>query len=228
MQILNDEKDDAKRQYYTDVLRGGHNIVVFDYDGQYLFGPSRFVGYKNNDERHQDRESDGGETNKAIEKILGGFVDRALSQELDEKFKEYVRSRGKDEPHKILRKYWLKRLDIEECIDDFNNQVEKAKKTNCEERRKYLEKANVKPEKNVVSLQVFKRNPYVVAEVLERAGGVCEKCKQEAPFYRASDGSPYLEVHHKIMLAAGGEDTVGNAIAVCPNCHRMLHYGIES
>jgi 5-methylcytosine-specific restriction protein A len=34
-----------------------------------------------------------------------------------------------------------------------------------------------------------------------------------------------LEVHHKIRLADGGFDTVENAIAVCPNCHRQCHHG---
>ena len=28
-----------------------------------------------------------------------------------------------------------------------------------------------------------------------------------------------------MYLADGGADTVENAIAVCPNCHRELHYG---
>jgi len=34
-----------------------------------------------------------------------------------------------------------------------------------------------------------------------------------------------LEVHHKVPLAEGGDDTVENAIALCPNCHRHAHYG---
>lgn len=37
--------------------------------------------------------------------------------------------------------------------------------------------------------------------------------------------SPYLEVHHIIFLAQGGDDTVDNAEALCPNCHRRKHYG---
>ena len=76
----------------------------------------------------------------------------------------------------------------------------------------------------VVSL-AFYRNPDVAAEVLLRAGGICEQCGSIAPFRRASDGSPYLEVHHRTRLADGGEDTVENAIAVCPNCHRESHFG---
>ena len=34
-----------------------------------------------------------------------------------------------------------------------------------------------------------------------------------------------LEVHHTKPLAEGGEDTVNNAEALCPNCHKEAHYG---
>jgi 5-methylcytosine-specific restriction protein A len=32
-------------------------------------------------------------------------------------------------------------------------------------------------------------------------------------------------VHHLIRLADGGDDTVDNAVAACPNCHRQRHFG---
>ncbi len=92
-------------------------------------------------------------------------------------------------------------------------------------RRKRLARASRVPGQSVVAQFVFLRNPDVVAEVLDRARGYCEACHEKAPFLRASNGSPYLEVHHKITLAEGGEDTVENAVAVCPNCHRRAHYG---
>jgi len=38
-------------------------------------------------------------------------------------------------------------------------------------------------------------------------------------------GTPYLEVHHRVPLAENGEDTVENAVAICPNCHRKAHDG---
>ena len=65
----------------------------------------------------------------------------------------------------------------------------------------------------------------MVVEVLGRADGSCERCKRSAPFTRKKDGTPYLEVHHIVQLANDGEDTVENALALCPNCHRELHYG---
>ena len=61
--------------------------------------------------------------------------------------------------------------------------------------------------------------------MLLRANGVCELCGKAAPFARRIDGSPYLEVHHRVMLSDDGDDTVENAVAACPNCHREEHYG---
>jgi 5-methylcytosine-specific restriction protein A len=81
------------------------------------------------------------------------------------------------------------------------------------------------PAKRSAVVTIFDRNPHVVATALLRAGGVCEGCSQAAPFLRRSDNSPYLEVHHRTPLAEGGLDTVDNAIALCPNCHRKAHYG---
>ncbi|MBB3048959.1 5-methylcytosine-specific restriction protein A [Litorivivens lipolytica] len=92
-------------------------------------------------------------------------------------------------------------------------------------RKKRLQDADPNPKTRYVTRIEHVRNPDVVAEVLERAAGTCERCQKPAPFLRASDGTPYLEVHHKDMLANGGEDTVENAEALCPNCHRERHYG---
>lgn len=75
--------------------------------------------------------------------------------------------------------------------------------------------------------KIFARCTYVAAWVLTRAAGKCECCGKEAPFTRV-DGTPYLEVHHLRRLADGGSDTPSNTIAVCPNCHRQLHYSAES
>lgn len=91
--------------------------------------------------------------------------------------------------------------------------------------RKYrLLRAPRLPEQMVVMTTVFKRNADVIVEALLRASGACEECKQAAPFHRRSDRTPYLEVHHRMPLAKGGEDTLENAIALCPNCHRKAHY----
>jgi len=81
-----------------------------------------------------------------------------------------------------------------------------------------------KPKKTTKESTQYTRDPTIVAWVLENAGGVCESCSKPAPFTK-EDGSPFLEVHHMKNLADEGSDTITNAIAICPNCHRLLHYG---
>lgn len=72
----------------------------------------------------------------------------------------------------------------------------------------------------------YKRSPDVVDWVYGLAKGTCELCGRPAPF-EDRYGDPYLECHHVQWLGKGGSDTVENAVAVCPNCHRLLHSGAE-
>jgi 5-methylcytosine-specific restriction protein A len=94
------------------------------------------------------------------------------------------------------------------------------------ERLRRLAVAKKQPPAYSVISTAFLRNADVIAEVLYEAQGICQLCKKPAPFSRRSDGTPYLEVHHRLPLAMGGADTVQNAIALCPNCHREQHFGI--
>ena len=117
-------------------------------------------------------------------------------------------------------------IETELCIEEeLAQKVNRSRKDIREDRLKRLKVAPKKANTEKVMKVIYQRNPDVIAEVLERAHGICERCNAGAPFIRASDGTPYLEVHHRKRLADGGEDTVENTIAVCPNCHRELHYG---
>lgn len=60
--------------------------------------------------------------------------------------------------------------------------------------------------------------------VLARANGECETCKGSAPFSRP-DGTPYLEPHHIHRMSDGGPDHPKWVGAICPNCHKEIHYG---
>lgn len=95
------------------------------------------------------------------------------------------------------------------------------------ERAARLAAADPMPKTATVTMTVYLRNPDVVATVLLRAGNICEGCGKTAPFMRLSNQTPYLEVHHRHRLADGGPDTVENAVALCPNCHREAHHGME-
>jgi 5-methylcytosine-specific restriction endonuclease McrA len=110
-------------------------------------------------------------------------------------------------------------------LQKFENDLANALRDPSKKRQERLASAKKKPARKEVTTSVFLRNPDVIAEVMHRAGQKCEQCKKKAPFKRRTDGTPYLEVHHRITLADGGEDTVQNAIALCPNCHRKAHFG---
>lgn len=70
----------------------------------------------------------------------------------------------------------------------------------------------------------YERSAAVRAYVLARADGLCEACRKPAPFNRP-DGTSYLEPHHTRRLSDGGPDHPRWVGAVCPNCHREVHYG---
>ncbi|MCU9955675.1 MULTISPECIES: HNH endonuclease [Burkholderia] len=83
---------------------------------------------------------------------------------------------------------------------------------------------NATPTTTSATVTQIRRDPAVKAWVLTQANGTCECCSEPAPF-KGADGLPYLEVHHIRKLAERGPDLVSNTVAVCPNCHRELHYG---
>ena len=125
-------------------------------------------------------------------------------------------------------------INVEQSIlqENLNKELEESVKQSQadsdEARKKRLKNASRKPKSVQVISHAYKRNPDVIVEVLKRANGFCERCGKAAPFIRAKDNSPYLEIHHKTMLADKGDDTVDNAIGVCPNCHRELHFGVNT
>lgn len=116
---------------------------------------------------------------------------------------------------------------FEVITQNFNESVQESLKSSSDEREARLNNAEQMPTSRMASIKVYNRNPDVVASVLIRAKGVCEACGEDAPFIRRKDKTPYLEVHHIKKLADGGKDIVSNAIALCPNCHRKVHFGIQ-
>lgn len=87
-------------------------------------------------------------------------------------------------------------------------------------------RGNASPKSIATTSQTFVRDPLVKAFVLNHANGNCEGCGCDAPFV-STTGDPYFEVHHVLPLAQGGTDTASNAVALCPNCHRRAHFGLD-
>ncbi len=87
--------------------------------------------------------------------------------------------------------------------------------------------AQGKPAKRVIQRIDFVRNPFVVAAANIRSRGKCEMPKCQNSLFERDDGKPYLEVHHVVPLGENGDDTLSNVAALCPHCHRELHFGKE-
>jgi len=83
---------------------------------------------------------------------------------------------------------------------------------------------NARPTRVEQTISVFPRNSVLKAYVKVRSNYSCEMPGCDYTGFSKTDGSQYIEVHHVIPLSEGGEDNVNNTVALCPNCHRKLHY----
>jgi len=137
--------------------------------------------------------------------------------------------REKEKEGKIVLTKLIQKKEINE--NEYNQEldlkIKKAKKLSKKNRKKKIKDFPEIPERIILKSTGFKRNQYIIIEVIERSNGICDLCRKKAPFIRFSDGSPFLEVHHIKPLSEGGKDTVENTVALCPNCHREAHYGID-
>ncbi len=119
-------------------------------------------------------------------------------------------------------------LDPKTLDQAFEREIQVSSNDSKQRRQERLKQANKKPISTFAQTRIFIRNADVVVEVLQRANGVCDYCDQPAPFMKDSDGQGFLEVHHITPLADNGDDTIENAVALCPNCHRQAHHGKNS
>jgi HNH endonuclease len=77
--------------------------------------------------------------------------------------------------------------------------------------------------KKIIMATYRSRSSAVHHYVLARSNGYCEGCGEAAPFLTANN-EPYLEPHHTVRLADEGPDHPASVIALCPTCHRRVHY----
>lgn len=131
----------------------------------------------------------------------------------------------KDKKLNEWRSYQTKANTFQKFQELENNEVKEGLKYSEKELLNKI-KAKKPLEINISTIKIYNRNPYVIAWSLKKAKGICELCKQKAPF-KNRNNQDYLEVHHIISLSKKGDDSIENVISVCPNCHRELHYGYK-
>ena len=80
-----------------------------------------------------------------------------------------------------------------------------------------------KPNKREIVATTYERNPKIAELAKRMANGKCRLCGKKGPF-KDNFGRPFLETHHVKWLSKGGKDSIDNIVALCPNCHRKMHY----
>lgn len=111
----------------------------------------------------------------------------------------------------------------EETIQTWQEKRQKqAKKLSLDELKDRVSKSNPISNEYKTVVKQYVRSAYVVEYAKRLAKGVCQLCDQPAPFHDKK-GIPYLETHHIVWLARGGEDTISNTVALFPNCHKRMH-----
>jgi 5-methylcytosine-specific restriction protein A len=102
------------------------------------------------------------------------------------------------------------------------NQARIARRLSIEQLAARAERAQKQPSQRKAQTSVYVRDAAVAEYAKRLANGICDLCGQPAPFQNKANEA-YLECHHIIWLAQGGEDTIANTVALCPNCHRKMH-----
>ncbi len=107
-------------------------------------------------------------------------------------------------------------------VESLKRKKKEARRLSDEEIARRAKFSPKQPGNRQVTSNQLETSPWVTEHAKRRAKGMCQLCGQPAPFNDKA-GAPFLETHHIVWLASGGEDSIENTVALCPNCHRMMH-----
>lgn len=88
-------------------------------------------------------------------------------------------------------------------------------------------------ETHTITIEQWKRKGIIKNQSIELAHYSCEIDEGHKTFIAASTNKQYMEGHHAIPYREQVHfdvslDVYANIVCLCPICHRMLHYGLES
>lgn len=221
--INKEDKEDSIK-----IFNRGMWFVVEKIDDDLFFGPSKFVGYEDNTLKMNSENSlsrDGNDTNK---KLLD-FYDQIEHEKINctflmTEFKNFLNKFGLKLSGKFTGFFVPKELSYLLNLDLLSLEYEGEQQTEELDNKALYEQCKLKCKKeerqNVTSIQ-FYRNPAIPVLIKRKAEGKCDLCNNLGPFILKNNH--FLECHHIDWLSRGGEDSIENAVALCPNCHRKMH-----
>lgn len=87
-----------------------------------------------------------------------------------------------------------------------------------------VENINTDPIKVQRQINTYTRNNALRALVKVKSNYSCQIPSCNYIGFKKSNGEKYIEIHHLAPLSQEGKDSIENTVALCPTCHRKLHY----
>lgn len=210
----------SEKKFYSDRIKNGKVFVVLKLDNKYLFAPSKFAGYRDNDLSHKDRLDyrDGRLTDLRMRKLFGEPCEQGSLRynEIDQAFVEYCRNFGLvASSHRRLRRFWI---IGERSIEGSNNILAEELPLDMVLYEGLAEK---------IFVNKFERNPEARSKCIAHYGYTCSVCKFDFEESFGALGKNFIHVHHVVPLSEIRKkykiDPIKDLRPVCPNCHAMLH-----
>lgn len=94
-----------------------------------------------------------------------------------------------------------------------------------------LPKGPVKrPEARSTQIKQWPKDPGISKTVLRQSGYLCQVDQSHKTFKSKVTSENFVEAHHLIPISVQDEfehslDVPCNILGLCPNCHRLLHFG---
>ncbi|WP_427814821.1 HNH endonuclease (plasmid) [Enterococcus sp. 22-H-5-01] len=162
------------------------------------------------------------------------YTYRGLIKLIAEPYQELQLDKNGEE--REVWKFPIKLLDdskgVIPTISELNENYKVRKKNSIKHNNQEIEiknsryKGKVSSYREVIST-TYERDPDIIEYAKRRANGICELCGIQLDF-KDKEGRPFLETHHIKWLSMGGEDTIENTAALCPNCHKRMHIKNDS
>ena len=228
--------DVADINFFGDLLRRGHQFAYMRHRGQFLFCPSRFVGYVGNTRSlHVGYPFKTGlDTTPAISQALQqqlndsdsnaevAFI--ALCERLELEVPKRPLRRGSTTEVRP-RAYWFiaGNYDSSDLPDPLIADTLFPEET-------YRDELFVVGSVMEILVNRYERDPGARKTCLKHFGGAsCQICKLDLGQKYGELGNGFIHVHHLLpetLRQEGYEiDPKTELLPVCPNCHAMLHYG---
>lgn len=219
-----DSENADEQNFFHKTIKSGWNFVCATVENEYMFCPSRFIGYESNSmakhEQKRKRKGQGGldgtKTSATIKKVLGSAP--SFDEEIEANFITMCEELG-IHPDKRDRTYW--KIDVARSILEFIGSS-KTESEFIDGNGNFIEGAA-----RQIWVNRYERSAAARNECLRHYGYKCSICDFDFEKVYGDIGKQYIHVHHIVPISRLGKDynidPVKDLRPVCPNCHAMLH-----